>query len=320
MKPEKIIVEKCLGLKKADSFLVVTDKKRYDIASKVYRAGKYICESDLLEIPESEVNGSEPPFWCSDIMMNADAIALITTKSLTHTQARKNASENGARIVSMPGITTEIFNRAVDADYDKISGYTNLLADILDKGSTVRITTPAGTDLKMDISDRLAYGRSAGIYNKTGSFGNLPAGEAFLAPLEGKTSGQLVVDASFAGVGKLDEPIKLNVKDGFAELISKSEKTKQLREILESIKDKHAYNIAELGIGTNPNAKITGVTLEDEKVLGTCHIALGKSTGFGGFVDVPIHLDGVMYSPNIYVDEEMIISKGELLSKVSRQV
>ncbi len=57
--------------------------------------------------------------------------------------------------------------------------------------------------------------------------------------------------------------------------------------------------LAELGIGTNDRARVTGVILEDEKIYGTVHIALGSNDTFGGTVAAGIHVDGIITRPRL---------------------
>lgn len=149
-----------------------------------------------------------------------------------------------------------------------------------------------------------------GIYMKKGAFGNLPAGEIFIAPLENRTNGTIVVDASVGGLGKIDKEIEIKIKKGFIDHISDGRIAKQFNKLL---KNKLYKNVAELGIGTNYKAKITGNVLEDEKVAGTCHIAFGNNKHFGGKVDVPFHVDFVIKKPTIYADDIMIMKNGNLI-------
>jgi leucyl aminopeptidase (aminopeptidase T) len=72
-------------------------------------------------------------------------------------------------------------------------------------------------------------------------------------------------------------------------------------------------NVAELGIGTNEKARLTGNVLEDEKLLGTVHVAFGASAAIGGTVQVPIHLDCVVLHPDVVVDGRELVRDGELL-------
>ena len=147
-----------------------------------------------------------------------------------------------------------------------------------------------------------------GIYTKKGSFGNLPAGEVFIAPLENKTNGTIIVDASVGGIGKVDKNIRIDIKDGFIDNIAGGKIAKSFKRLL---KNKLYKNVAELGIGTNYKAKITGEVLEDEKVFGTCHIAFGNNRHFGGTVDVPFHVDFVIRNPTIYADGILIMDEGK---------
>ncbi|MCK4860111.1 MAG: aminopeptidase [Candidatus Omnitrophica bacterium] len=310
LKSAEIVLKKCLDLKKSERLLIITDSKLYTIAKLFLKEAKRITDNiKLIKIPIPKVHGAEPGKNTAKEMLKYDVELLITTKSLSHTKARKNACDNGARIVTMPGITKNIIRRALDIDYGKLKKINNKIANIIDKGKNVRIKTKLGTDICFGIKGRKAYS-DGGIYNKKGSFGNLPAGEVFIAPLEGTANGVFIVDASFGGVGKLKTPIEVYVKNGYAFQFN-GEKAKKLENLL-GCAGKEAGNIAEFGIGTNENAKITGNILEDEKVKGTCHIALGNNAGFGGRVNVELHLDGIIKGPIIWVDKKKIMDKGIL--------
>lgn len=307
-----IVFKKCLDLKKNEKFLIVTDSKLYSLCLPFLNGAKKITDDvKLIKISIPNVNGTEPSKKIAQEMLKYDAELLITSKSLSHTKARKNASDKGARIVTMPGITKSIMNRTLDINYNKLKKINNKIADILDNGKNVRMKTKLGTDISFSIKRRSAWGRDSGTYDRKGSFGNLPAGEVFIAPVEGTANGIFIVDASYAGIGKLKKPIKVKVKDGFA-IDLNGYKAKKLERLLDSV-GKDARNIAEFGIGTNPKAKISGNILEDEKVAGTCHIALGNNAGFGGDVDVQLHLDGIIKKPTIWIDKKKILNNDKLL-------
>lgn len=313
-KAANIIVSKCLALKKTESCLIIYDNDKKDIAKVIFNVAKNISKKvDMIKTPIGVINGEEPPKEISEIMLYYDTVICPTTKSLTHTKARINATDKGIRVITLPGITEDILTRCIDIDYDEMKMLSNKIADELDKAKFARITTTKGTDLTINITKIKAHGRKGGDFSKFGDYGNLPEGETFLAPIQKGTTGVYVVDASQAGVGKLKESIKITVKDGFAIKIEGGASADNLSKLLKSIKDKNAYNIAEFGIGTNKKAKVTGIVLEDEKVFGTCHIALGKNDSFGGHVNVPIHVDGVIKNPTIYADKKMIMKNGKLL-------
>lgn len=308
----EIVLKKCLGLKNNEKVLIVTDSELNHIAKIFYERFKKITNNvKLIETPIPKVNGTEPSEEVAKEMLNYDVELLITSKSLSHTNARIKATKKGARIVTMPGITKDILERVIDIDYDKLMNVHEKLGDIIDNGKKVKIQTRLGTDFGFSIDGRKAFGRDSGLFTRKGTFGNLPTGEIFVAPVEETANGIFVVDASFAGIGKLGKPIKIYVENGYAVKIE-GDKSEVLDALLNSV-GKEARNIAEFGIGTNDKAKITGNILEDEKVIGTCHIALGNNAGFGGKVDVQLHLDGIIKKPMVWVDNKKIMDSGGLL-------
>ena len=312
-RPEDIILRRCLRLGHDESCLIITDDTRKGLAEKIFTSARGITgKTKMAVMPELKNNGSEPPVDVARKMLGFDVILILTSRSMSHTKARQHATDKGARLASMPGITEDILKRAIDVDYDKMSYRTNILADMLDRADEARITTDKGTDIRFSLNRRKAHGRRSGIYDAPSSWGNLPEGEAFIAPVEGTARGRYVVDASQAEVGKLDKPITIDVKDGYAYGFS-GERSKGFKRFLESFDDPAAFNIAEFGIGTNDKAKVTGNVLEDEKVLGTCHIALGNNFGFGGRIDVPVHVDGIINRPNIFLDGKAVMKQGALL-------
>ncbi len=308
-----LVLKKCMGLKRSESLLVVIDKRKRKIGKLFLKQGEKITpKARLLEIPVGNVNGEEPPKKAAKEMLEHDVELLITTKSLTHTKARKNASETGARIATLPDITESMMARAINVDYNRIQKLSKKIADVVDRGKTIRVLTKKGTAIIFDVKGRKSHGRSGGILTKKGKFGNLPSGEAFIAPVENKTSGIYIVDSSLGGIGKVDMPVSVLVKNGYAIKITGKKSAKELNKLLNKV-GKKARIVAELGIGTNYKAKLTGNLLEDEKAIGTCHIALGDNTGFGGKNQVPLHIDGVIKRPTIFVDSRKIMDNGKLL-------
>ncbi|MBC8443981.1 aminopeptidase [Candidatus Woesearchaeota archaeon] len=305
------ILNTCIQAKEGESVLIITDKNKKEIANSLVNASKELSlKPTLIEIPELKINGQEPPESTAQTMKEFDICILVTSKSLTHTKARRSACEAGARIATMPNATVEMIKRTIPINYQELQERNTKLVKLLEKTEIVRVTTQKGTDITMNIKGRDIHGINDGLYTQKGQYGNLPCGEVCLAPIEGTTNGKFIVDASM-GTGKLPSPLTIEVKNGFATSIT-GEHAQKIKDMFKDL-PKEAYNIAELGIGTNPNAKITGNVLEDEKVLGTAHIALGNNKSFGGDVDVPIHIDGIFRAPTIYLDSKMIIEQGKFL-------
>jgi leucyl aminopeptidase (aminopeptidase T) len=316
MKLEKIIDNIFtinLGIKKGENILILNDKNKRKLGKLFLEIGKKFTDKiDLIEIPVGKVNGEEPPPDVAKRMLNYDIALLITTKSLTHTTARKNACKKGCRIGSLPGVTEAMLKRALNVDYKKMHQRISKISDVIDKGNVVRVLSKKGTDLEFSIKKRRAHGRTSGIFIEKGKYGNLPDGESFIAPIEGSANGVYVVDGSLGSVGKVDKPVKIFVVNGYVVKVEGGKAAKKLLELLNAA-EKEAKNIAEFGIGANDKAIISGNMLEDEKVMGTCHIALGNNSGFGGKVEVGLHIDGLIKKPEVFVDGKLMMKNGKLV-------
>ena len=302
-----------LGIKKGENILILNDKNKRKLGKLFLNVGRKITNKiDLIEIPVGKVNGEEPPSDIAKRMLDYDVVLLITTKSLTHTAARKNACKKGCRIGSLPGVTEAMLKRALNVDYKKMHQRISKISDVIDKGNIVRVLSKKGTDLEFSIKKRKAHGRTSGIFIEKGKYGNLPDGESFVAPVEGSANGVYVVDGSLGSVGKVDKPVKVFVSEGYVVKVEGGKAAKKLLELLNAA-GKKARNIAEFGIGTNDKAIISGNMLEDEKVMGTCHIALGNNSGFGGKVEVGLHIDGLIKKPDVFVDGKLMMKEGKLI-------
>lgn len=305
-----IAVKECLGVRPGESVLVICDAPCRRIGELLWETAKEAgAEAMLLEMAPRKVNGEEPPRAVAEAMKSVDAVIAPTSRSLSHTAARREATAAGVRIATLPGITEEMLARTLNADYKKIKERSEKIAAILDRGREAKVMTQAGTNLFMLIEGRRGQPDTGDVTAK-GAFSNLPAGEAYIAPVEGTASGTLVVDG---GIGLLgNDPIIMEVEGGYVTKISGGEAAKRLEETIKEL-GKPARNIAELGVGTNDQAVLTGLVLEDEKVMGTVHIAIGNNASFGGNVTVPLHLDGILLKPTLEVDGQVIIRDGELL-------
>jgi aminopeptidase len=200
----------------------------------------------------------------------------------------------------------------MQADYHTIAERTRKVTVILDQTALVKVTTRLGTDILLPVEGIKAIS-STGLIHVKGAFGNLPSGESYMMPEEGKSEGIIVVDGSFASVGKIvDQPIRLTVEKGMVVKMEGGAEADKLMGMLKPLAPK-SYTVAELGIGTNDQARISGNILEDEKVMGTVHIALGNNMSMGGSCDVAIHLDGIIINPSVWVDGVLLLDNGKLL-------
>ncbi len=304
----KVAIETCLNVKKGERVLILTDTSKEAIAETIYQAAVEAgAMAVLTKIPEITQDGQEPPMPVAKMMRDMDVIVITTEMSMSHTAARRRASKAGARIATMPGITEHMLNEGgMTADFKEILKVTRRVARKLRKGNKLVIKTELGTDITMDIKGRSWVTEDTGICNKKGDFTNLPAGEMFISPLEGSAKGVIMVDGSFND--PLLNPVKVNVKDGYAtRIVGAHDVVKELNK-----GGKTGRNIAKVGIGLNPEAKIIGKILEDTKVLGTVNIGFGDNSMFGGRVKSKVHMAGIIKNPTLVIDNVIVIKDGEL--------
>ncbi len=303
------VVRDCLAVREGEDVLVVCNPATQNMGEMLRNEAADVgAEAVLAVMSERASHAAEPPKTVAEAMAVADVLLAPTVQSLSHTAARKRATENGARAATLPGVTEDMLARVMSADMEGLRRKGHAVADALDRASEAHITDANGTDLRLDLSGREAI-PDAGELTEPGAFGNLPCGEGFISPAGG--NGILVIDGSMAGIGLVDDPVELVVEGGHL-TSARGGRGMAFMELLTEHGD-DGTNIAELGVGTNEKAKLTGEVLEDEKILGSCHVAFGASAGIGGTVQVPVHLDCVVMRPTLELDGEAIVRDGELL-------
>jgi aminopeptidase len=308
LKAAKIVIDDCLGVKPGERAVVVTDEPCQAVGYAIWVALRKRTDPILIEIDPRKIHGEEPPDLVARVLRQCDVFIMPTSRSLTHTQARINANKRGARGATMPGITVEMMLRTLNADYRRIARLTRKVCKRLSAARHARVQSEIGTDLKLDLSKRKCC-HDTGVIRAKGSFSNLPAGEAYVAPVENKSRGVVVVDGSFAPIGAVAAPLRLEVSNG---TIAKVKGSQKMAAIFRRY-GKREKTLCEFGIGTNYRARITGNVLEDEKMLGTIHVAFGNNLAFGGKNNARIHLDAVIKKPTVWLDEKLIIRKGKFL-------
>lgn len=303
------ILTDCLNVKPEEEVLIITDDTRVNIAQALYEGARSLgCEAMMIVMQERTLNGEEPPQVIAEAMKAADVVICPTAKSLTHTNARINAAKTGTRIATMPGITEEMFGRgAMIADYAEVARLTDKITQLLSRCRLARIEKDDCV-LTLNLEGRQGVS-SPGVYKLPGQCGNLPSGEAYIAPMENGVNGDMIIDGSMVGLGKLATPLRVVIRNGKLQQIT-GDKSELLQVLL--VNERNA-TIGELGIGTNRSAILSGIILEDEKVYGTVHIAFGTNTSFGGVNKADCHMDGIILKPTLYLDDQLIIDRGNFV-------
>jgi len=304
---KKLIIN-CMGTKKNEQLLIVGDEKTSELAYGFVVAGRELGFTTTYVEAPMQTKG-EPPSPVCAAMTEADVEFLLTSMSYSHINARIAATEKGIRIASMPMMNTNIAENYLDADYPFIKSVSEKLSDILTAAKVVRVTTEKGTDVTLYIEGRSGLADTGDLSSK-GALGNLPAGEAYIAPLENVGEGKIVVDGCIAYLGTVEDDVIINLKDGRIASIEGNKSAIALKKFLED-KDEEAWGLAEFGIGTNPGARIIGHPLVDEKVWGTVHIAFGMNVSMGGTRQSNIHYDCIINEPTLWIDGQLVLDKGK---------
>jgi leucyl aminopeptidase (aminopeptidase T) len=207
----------------------------------------------------------------------------------------------------MPGVTADMLARVMAIDFDLMAARSRAVAALLSDGNVAHVTCPRGTHLTLDLTGRAGI-PDDGDLTARGAFGNLPCGEGFISPLSGEGR---VVASSLGPLGVSEQPATLTVHEG--RIVSAEDGLGPKWIELLHAHGEPGTNLAELGVGTNDRARLTGNVLEDEKILGTIHVAFGASAGIGGTVSVPIHLDVVVLEASLDIDGRQVLDAGRLV-------
>ncbi|MEX0895945.1 MAG: aminopeptidase [Patescibacteria group bacterium] len=310
------ILTQNLAAHASDELLIITIPEMLEQEAALwFEVGKSLTKStELIVISDMTHSGQEPPVEIIERARRATLSIFQTEHSLTHTQAGKAAIQNNGRGASLPGANYELIMRSLACDFNPILDLGNQLAEILRQGTNISITSTVGTNLTAKIRTIAVYNDSSLI--PAGELGNLPGGEVFFAPLLDSTEGTLVIDGSIAD-DILDEPIVITIKHGRAVAIKGGTAAQNLQKSLAAA-GPLGFSVAEIGIGTNPNAQISPNLLEAEKAYGTVHVAFGNSSAIGGEINVPVHIDGLVAEPEVRVDGKKILSEKKFNTEFRR--
>jgi leucyl aminopeptidase (aminopeptidase T) len=309
--PAAALAVEQLGVRAGERVAVLHNATQNAIASALADAARGTgAEVEVVEFATLERHGVEPPADVAEAILRADACFAATDTSLSHTRARLAGTAKGGRFASLPTVTEDIFRRTIPIDYALMKRRGAAIAELITQADTVRITSPQGTDVTLVVRGR--DGRNDdGDLRAAGAFGNLPAGEAYVSPVEVEGDGVIVFDGSIAGYGLLAEPVEVVLADG--RLVSASGEAGAWLERMLDSGGEGGRSVAELGIGTNPAATLCGVVLEDEKLIGTAHVAFGSSAGIGGVVQSSVHIDSIMLEPTVAIAGETVVAGGRLV-------
>ncbi|MGQ9720758.1 MAG: aminopeptidase [Candidatus Jordarchaeum sp.] len=311
-KGAKVIIETCMGVKPGENVLFVTQEGFEETANILASEVSVLKANPVIKIVKGSEMEVEPPQEVVDLMLSSDVIlAVLDLRYLqlfAHMNARARATNAGARAGLVPFILWDI----TEEDVLRIKNLTERLAEIMGEGKEARISTALGTDVIMSIKGRPVQQLKA-VFTEPGEWGAVPFyAEAAVAPIEGTTQGKAVIDVFMERVGAIKQPMEWTIKDGKLVEIKGGKEADMLKQIIKEA-DENATNIGELGVGTNHFFKNFTGTIGDKMVLGTIHLAIGKSINIGGKVMSNIHHDAVINKATLEIDGKKVLDRGKCL-------
>jgi aminopeptidase len=312
------IVRTCAGVAPGEHVLIVTDvgvpsEVADALAFAVAAAGGTVI---TITMPRLDRPGAEPPPAVAAAMKESAVILAPTSLSIFHTKAARLACAAGARMLAISECRTETLTRGgITADFVAQAKVAEQLAGRM-AGEELEVRTPAGTRLRARLGRRTAVANT-GVVRGRGERSGVPTIEAYIAPLERTADGVAVIDGSIGALGLVSEPVAITFTVGRATAFDGGTQARALRDLVERTGSDTAFMLSEVGIGLNPKAKVVGRIIEDEGTYGTCHIALGSNSHFGGRLDVPFHLDMVMWTPDITIDGRPLMRAGRLVEEAT---
>jgi len=312
IKGARKLVDDCTKVKGGELVLIITDTGMpFSIAETIAMAARERGAEVMISLMSPRpVEGNDPPLPIVHAMQTANVIFMACSRSIFHSPSRVQAAKNGVRGISITEFTEDdMFRGAIEANFVETKDLIEQVVEKLREASEAKITSPAGTDLYLDLR-----GRREGVVGlnnlcyEPGQFGVLIL-EASTSPNVGTAQGTIVCDASITLLkpGLVNEAVVARVTDGMVTEITGGAEARKLNDLLVSMNDPMVFNVAELGIGLNPKAKMTGVQTQDEGVFGTAHIGVGSNITWGGKIKAATHFDFIMYSPKIELDGKVLL-------------
>jgi len=309
------VMTQCAAVKPGENVVIACDTNKLRLA-EVLAAAAYAVGGKpvIVMFPPTGAHGAQVPRPVVAACAQSDVFFLPTSWSMTHTDARVEAIKNGARGSTMCEVTEDcLCTGGILADYEENDRVARKLGAILAKTRTIRITSPAGTDISGAVTGRpVQY--ETGLFRERGQFAALPNSELNISPIEGSTEGVFVGDVRLMGYGVLrDEPVTIKVSKGKVVEVTGGKPAEYLRHTLASFQNPTVYNLAEFAMGLNPFSRAYATNLEDLGKLGFAHHGIGSNYAIGGKVLAPCHIDVIYKDATVEFDGKVVLDKGKIL-------
>jgi aminopeptidase len=312
----KALYEASLAANARTVILVQPQKTQYDFAERLVLDAVASAPDVIISVCAHKVG--KDPYGMNIGYVGRDG------KKYNHVFDLVLDGDKRSRSFWSPGATVDMFERTIAIDYKAMRELAAKLKAVLDEGKEIRVTSPAGTDLRFSIEGRKGQ-VDDGDFRLPGKGGNLPCGEAYISPKNQTAEGVIVFDGTVDLIPDSvipETPVKVAFKGGFVTEVSGGIEAERLLEVIRKgeqmardvgkvEEERNARALGELGIGINPAATMTCNMLEDEKVWRTVHFAIGMNLDNDGHAF--IHQDCLVKRPSLWVDGRQIMKDGDII-------
>jgi 2,5-dihydroxypyridine 5,6-dioxygenase len=218
------------------------------------------------------------------------------------------------RYLNACGMNVDMMVRLIGrVDLPTLKEYQDKLTSLTKAAKHVRMTTPAGVDIELDIDPKRPMICEVGYADIPGS--HMQAGQIGWAPVFESINGTIVFDGSIVPpIGLVTEPVKFHVREGRVEKIEGGKDARVFESWLRSFNDPRMLCMAHVCYGVNPGANLTGNIVEDERVWGVTEWGMGyvgpMLTG-GKPIPAASHTDCICLNTSVWLDGEQIWDKGK---------
>lgn len=320
VKMARRIIVSCLGLKENEEILIVIDPETDMTMPRALAGAALECGAEYTIALMPSRSGSLKATTCPEVIVkaaeSADVYIGLTRSSgasVYDSRIFDLVHQGGLRLCSMVMRDLDNFIKGgALADYEQLDSEGRALAAFWTERKIVEISSASGTHLRAKLGDYDPL-VECGIAREPGTHMAFSDGEVSQAPNQGSMTGTLVIDGPICQQGLPRSPLTMEVQDGKV-LSVKGEDRSLVTELNRVItKIPFGSNIAEIGIGLNPESLFNGDFEEEKKARGTCHIALGDNLAFGGSVKCDVHMDMIMYKPTILMDGISVVQDGKII-------
>jgi len=253
------------------------------------------------------------------LLKSVDAWVELNRMGIFYSTPYDEAFRTNAKLrhLCLIGMHAAFMTRAIArTDFGVLGPFLERVTEMTKKASEIRITNPAGTDVLFKNHPEHPFNVETGDASLPGS--HMIPGQIGWAPDFDSIDGTIVFDGSVSkipGVGVLNKPIVLRIEKAELVRIEGGREATQLEAWLRSWDHPQMLRLAHVCYGFLPNAQLTGVIAEDERIWGSTQWGIGNvgPTAVPGGIPAPSHMDGICLSSTVQLDGEQITNEGQVI-------